>query len=499
MKGAHHWRNLDTAQAGTDNGALDYGRVIDVSDVHGEAMFLVTSTMHPAGFSFDAPTTAGFLLAFEEDKNERRRQGLDPAGVAAKKAEVDVSGVAPFRAGSGETMRKMPTGDKADLGRMIDDAFDDYSVDGNKRMLGFFSMADGRVLQDIYHRLHKVEAFKDLLQTNYYLELCMEIQANLRAVGCEISQEDILRTGHGVRTLKTLSKFVESTVGSSRSMADDVIYEYVGSESGNKRTKIEKETDTRVSKGIRTAAQLDKLKMYLTMIGTGFHGRQFERAMAGVSVSFAKLTRQTGNDAAVLKRCVDELWNSYTNSVRRCISKAISTKAHCGDYFSANFGVLGEEFDEVTARDMVLSATGQALAESRAQTRAVLSRMDQLEKSQGGGGGGGLSKRQRKKQRQQQAREDGVRQHAFKFGGYVIADKPACEQWCKNHQYNAVYDAVKAWRQIPGNRDKCFWAESECGQASGGCGVNNCKFCRSGCGSDSSDDEGSDSSSDEDD
>lgn len=85
---AQFWRNLDTAQADTSKEALDYGRIIDVSDVHGEAMFLVTSSIHPSGFSFDAPTTAGFLLAFDEDKNDRIRQGLEPAGVAAKKAEV---------------------------------------------------------------------------------------------------------------------------------------------------------------------------------------------------------------------------------------------------------------------------------------------------------------------------------------------------------------------------------------------------------------------------
>merc|ERR1712028_274684 len=112
--------------------------------------------------------------------------------------------------------------------------------------------------------------------------------------------------GHALMTQGSLSKFVESTIGGSRSMTEDVTYTTEFGDDG-KRVRVAQETDHRKSKGIRTKEDVTNLLQYMDIIGTGFHGQRFSTAMAGTQRMLGKVQCRTGGDPQVLQDCVNEL------------------------------------------------------------------------------------------------------------------------------------------------------------------------------------------------
>ena len=96
-----YWINKETAQANTSSDSLDFGVVMDQNpDMAGEPKFLVSSSIHPGGWWYDAASTMGFILAAEEDARERKRKGLPSRKEAVQAArQRSVGGGTPVRHG----------------------------------------------------------------------------------------------------------------------------------------------------------------------------------------------------------------------------------------------------------------------------------------------------------------------------------------------------------------------------------------------------------------
>ena len=104
------------------------------------------SSSHAAGFWHTAASTYGFLVAAQEDANDRRNKGLDPREEAASKASIDLetNAFTSHDWGPRRTLREMTKEAKASLDDVVEKAIDEYTGDTTARLLGFFSVGDGR-------------------------------------------------------------------------------------------------------------------------------------------------------------------------------------------------------------------------------------------------------------------------------------------------------------------------------------------------------------------
>jgi len=265
------------------------------------------------------------------------------------------------------------------LDELVKEAGEALAYDGETRKLGVYGVADGKLLNELHKRMHSSSSLDKLLcESHYFYTVGTEAAETLEELGFRIEVADIIRIFYGVQTQKTLSMCVQSVLGSKRSMADEVPYEYVQENAGELPIKRVKVADHRVSKGIQTRGQLLDLLTLLEAGGTVVHGAQFRRAMVGVSTVFARLMHQTSSNSSVVKASVDELWKSYCWGIRCCMQQAVAADTHCGRYFGTHFKVLRESFNTVVVPKMIHNAHARDLVSSKRRGEDLRQQMDEL-------------------------------------------------------------------------------------------------------------------------
>ena len=255
---AKEWIGLPTASISTGSEDMVMGKVVNHAMLMGSSMFLVTTTEDEAGTWVNASTVANFLetrRAMDADRQSKNLPGIEKAASQAKQATADLRAKGKAK-GPRVTFETMTANEKKDLDSLIADAVREFAGDRESRMLSMFEIDEGSLVVELRARLNNTQDYKTLASNHYFASIANQCVRSLRKTyGVILTPGEVIEIGWALQRTPSLSKLVQSIIGSGPTMAEDAEFETVVDSAGEKMKK-RKLSDNRSTKGIRRPEQL---------------------------------------------------------------------------------------------------------------------------------------------------------------------------------------------------------------------------------------------------